>query len=175
MILFVYLAISSSFLFSNGYHHQRCQSRSIIRNQNVLFQSEPTSNFIEQQQRPRPVGLPRRRMELPFAVLLMRTSYSVADDLDFVAMDEFQRSFFLYRQSEWESYRDQHPRVMQGDLADPAYFDFISFAQYVVLSDKMKNGKVDFVEKVSIFCVDGHINYNIYKIGNQYFYIIGRS
>jgi hypothetical protein len=37
---------------------------------------------------------------------------------------------------------------MQGDLADPAYFDFISFAQYVVLSDKMKSGKVDFIEKV---------------------------
>lgn len=40
----------------------------------------------------------RERLDRDFAVLLMRTSYAVADDLDFVPMDEFQRDFFLLRQ-----------------------------------------------------------------------------
>jgi hypothetical protein len=52
-------------------------------------------------------------------------SYSVVDDLDFVPMDEFQKDFFLFRQDEWEDYKGYHPTVMQGDLADPLYFDFI--------------------------------------------------
>ena len=77
----------------------------------------------------------------------MRNSYNAVDDLDFVAMDEFQKSFFLYRQSEWEDYRDRHPNVMQGDLADPVYFDFISFAQYAVINQEIKLGRYDFVEK----------------------------
>jgi len=38
---------------------------------------------------------------------------------------------------------------MQGDLADPVYFDFISYAQYAVISDKIKNCKLEFVEKVN--------------------------
>jgi hypothetical protein len=86
---------------------------------------EGPAAFIERKSRPPHVGIPRKRMDLPFAVQLMRTSYSVADELEFVAMDEFQKDFFLFRQSEWEDYRDYHPTVMQGDLADPLYFDFI--------------------------------------------------
>lgn len=38
---------------------------------------------------------------------------------------------------------------MQGDLADPTYFDFISYAQFAVIADKMRNGKLEFVEKVN--------------------------
>lgn len=105
-------------------------------------------SLYEKLTRPKPVGVPRKRMELPFAVLLMRSSYAITDELDFTPMDEFQRSFFLFRQSEWEIYRNDHPYVLQGDLADPVYFDFISFAQYVVISEAMKNGKYEFVEKV---------------------------
>ena len=41
----------------------------------------------------------------------------------------------------------QHPNVLQGDLADPVYFDFISFAQFAVIDEKMKVGKFEFVEK----------------------------
>ena len=37
---------------------------------------------------------------------------------------------------------------MQGDLADPLYFDFISFCQSVVLAFSMRNGLQDFIEKV---------------------------
>ena len=83
------------------------------------------ATFIERKSRPDHVGIPRTRMELTFSVQLMRLSYSVVDDLDFVPMDEFQRDFFLFRQDEWEDYRGYHPTVMQGDLADPLYFDFI--------------------------------------------------
>lgn len=38
---------------------------------------------------------------------------------------------------------------MQGDLADPLYFDFISFAQYAIIADKIRMGRTEFVEKVS--------------------------
>lgn len=63
-------------------------------------------------------------------------------------MDEFQKAFFLFRQSEWEDYKRSHESVMQGDLEDPVYFDFISFCQYVTISNKMRQGLFQFVEKV---------------------------
>jgi len=81
---------------------------------------------------PQPRQLPRRRLDLDFAVLLMRTSYSAADELDFMPIDLFQKRFFLLRQDEWSSYRDKVGRTMQGDLADPNYFDFISYCQYAM-------------------------------------------
>jgi len=73
----------------------------------------------------------RSRVELPFAVMLMRSAYNAVDALDFVAMDAFQRGFFLFRQDAWLPYCGQYAplRVQQGDLQDPLYFDFISFAQ----------------------------------------------
>ena len=88
---------------------------------------DPLSNFIENKSRPNHIGIPRNRIAQTFAVQMMRTSYNTADELDFIAMDTFQKVFFLYRQSEWEDYKSKHPRVMQGDLSDPVYFDFISF------------------------------------------------
>ena len=97
--------------------------------------------------RPGPINVPRKRLELPFAVQLMRSSYNTIDELDVVAMDEFQKDFFKYRSYEWEDYRAKHPNILQGDLADSNYFDFISFAQYAVINDKIKNAKVEFVEK----------------------------
>lgn len=84
------------------------------------------------------------------AIQLMRNSYNTVDDLDFVAMDEFQKDFFLFRQNEWDDYRGYHPNVMQGDLSDPVYFDFISFCQYAVIANKARNGKLEFVEKVTL-------------------------
>ena len=41
---------------------------------------------LEEAMRPKVKALPRRRMERDFAVLLMRTSYAIADDLDFMPM-----------------------------------------------------------------------------------------
>ena len=103
---------------------------------------------LERQLRPTPKLLPRRRMDLDFAVLLMRTTYATADELDFMPMDEFQKAFFLLRQAEWDVYKQALPRVTQGDLSDPAYFDFISFAQYATISACMRNGRRIFTELV---------------------------
>lgn len=98
-------------------------------------------------QRPKVRRFPRLRLELDFAILLMRCSYAVADDLDFMPMNDFQRNFFLLRQREWESYRLELP-VTQGDLADPAYFDFVSFCQYATIAEGMRNGRTVFEELV---------------------------
>ncbi len=85
--------------------------------------------------RARPAKVLRPRMNLDFAVLLMRASYNAVDDIDVVAMDQFQRDFFLVRQAEYGAYADSlGPGAMQqGDLADPNYFDFVSFAQYATV------------------------------------------
>ena len=60
----------------------------------------PTNDFyqyMERKLRPKHVGIPRKRMDQQFAIQLMRNSYNIVDDLDFVAMDEFQKDFFLFR------------------------------------------------------------------------------
>lgn len=58
---------------------------------------------------------------------------------------EFQRDQFLFRQKEWDVYRTELP-VQQGDLTDPAYFDFISFCQYATIASGMRRGRVLFEE-----------------------------
>mmetsp|Transcript_12350 Transcript_12350/g.27040 ORF Transcript_12350/g.27040 Transcript_12350/m.27040 type:complete len:211 (-) Transcript_12350:668-1300(-) len=55
---------------------------------------------------PKPTRLLRPKLNMEFAVLLMRSSYSVLDDLDCVPMDQFQRDFFLIRQAEYQPYVD---------------------------------------------------------------------
>lgn len=39
-------------------------------------------------------------------------------------------------------------RIKQGDLTDPDYFDFISFAQYASVAMAIRNGRDIFEEKV---------------------------
>ena len=83
----------------------------------------------ELSRRPRPPMALRPRLDLKFAVQLARTSYAVADDMGFVAMDDFQRTFFLNRQAEWQDYRDSLPfgngvtqvRAVVAVVVDPAY------------------------------------------------------
>jgi hypothetical protein len=72
----------------------------------------------------------------------MRSSYAMVDELDYTPMDQFQKEFFLLRQDEWQRYQREHPGIIQGDLKDPNYFDFISFAQYATISRGMKRGQV---------------------------------
>lgn len=86
--------------------------------------------------RSKPPKILRRKLSLDFAVLLMRASYNALDELDCVAMDQFQRDFFLIRVSEYETYTKNvgTGMVTQGDLTDPYYFDFISFAQYKTIN-----------------------------------------
>lgn len=86
--------------------------------------------------RPKPPKILRPKLDLDFAVLLMRSSYNVLDELDVVAMDQFQRDFFLIRQAEYQPYINLLGAgfVKQGDLTDPYYFDFICFAQYKAIN-----------------------------------------
>ncbi len=107
------------------------------------------AQYLDQSTRPKHIDIPRKSMELPFAILLMRSSYNAVDELDFVPMTEFQKTFFLFRQSEWELYKQFHPNVIQGILSDPYYFDFISFAQYAVISDKIKLARSNFIETIN--------------------------
>jgi hypothetical protein len=106
---------------------------------------------------PQPVTLPRRIIGPAFAVLLLRSGYEVADQLDFIAMQEFQRSFWLLRQSEWEPLTIQYSpiTIKQGELSDPNYFDFISAMQMTTISNSMKNGIQTFKEYCGEECGEG--------------------
>ncbi|KAJ9531575.1 hypothetical protein QJQ45_014960 [Haematococcus lacustris] len=98
---------------------------------------------------PQPVLYPRKQLSLPFAVLLMRSSYEAVDALDFIAMDSFQVKFWKFRQSQQEGYALQYAPALQvrrGDLTDPLYFDFINFSQWAVIGQEMPNGQQVFKE-----------------------------
>ena len=156
MLLYrAYLLLSLFIFYVQSYQRFNILSP-FVRDKVKLYDRLPLAGVIERIQRPKPVGLPRKRMDLSLAVLLMRSSYGIVDDLDFIPMDMFQKDFFIFRQDEWEDYKGKHPTVMQGDLADPLYFDFISFAQYATISSSMRNGQLQFVEKVLLLraCVN---------------------
>ncbi|KAL0035664.1 hypothetical protein WJX79_006735 [Trebouxia sp. C0005] len=101
---------------------------------------------------PEPVAFPRKVLDQRFAVLLLRSTYDAVDALDFIAMDQFQIQFWKTRQAEYEPYLLQYSpiRVRQGDLTDPLYFDFISFAQYSTVGTIIPKGLQVFKE----FCED---------------------
>lgn len=90
---------------------------------------------LDWRSRPPLPAMARQNLDQQFAVCLMRTSYNVVDALDFVPMDEFQKRQYLTRQDEWERFLAESRKAFgtapeQGNLADPQYFDFISFVQY---------------------------------------------
>jgi hypothetical protein len=97
---------------------------------------------------PQPIALPRRRLNLPFAILLLASGYDTADRLDFIAMQDFQKDFWLLRGAEWEPYTLQYSplKITQGDLSDPQYFDFIAAMQFSSVTIAMKNGLQTFKE-----------------------------
>ena len=96
----------------------------------------------------------RAPLDQKFAVCMMRSSYNTVDELDFCAMDAFQKRFFLIRQDAWQPYLARARAALgrppeQGELADPLYFDFISFAQYETINDFLKRPRKLFEELVS--------------------------
>ena len=122
--------------------------------------AEEADNFqarAERALRPKPLRVLRPRMNLDFAVLLMRSSYNAVDEIDIVAMDQFQKDFFLIRQAEYKYYADLlgAGAMQQGDLADPNYFDFISFAQYATISREMISPPVVFEEQQPVEVGEG--------------------
>ena len=122
--------------------------------------AEEADNFrarLERGLRTKPPRVLRQRMNLDFAVLLMRSSYNAVDELDIVAMDQFQKDFFLVRQAEYSFYADAlgAGAMQQGDLADPNYFDFISFAQYATISREIINPPAVFEEQQPVEVGEG--------------------
>jgi len=77
--------------------------------------------------RPKPAKVLRSRLNLDFAILLMRSSYNALDELDVVPMEQFQRDFFLLREAEYKPYADQLGMgvLQQGDLADPVSYIYL--------------------------------------------------
>jgi hypothetical protein len=98
----------------------------------------PTAPFSFIQ--PGPVAVPRRTLDLRFAVLLMRSLYDAVDSCDAIAMRDFQVSFWKRREAEVEGYAQLvsplEPR--KGDLTDPLYFDFISYSQALAADAALK-------------------------------------
>jgi hypothetical protein len=97
--------------------------------------------------RPKPQQILRPPIARDFAVLLLRSSHATTDFLDIVAMNQFQRDFFLIRSAEYEPYLEQlRGYVKQGDVTDANYFDFISFAQYLTINRVLSDPAVIFEE-----------------------------
>lgn len=94
-----------------------------------------------------PVTLGRRNVSQDFAVTLMRAGYSATDELDIIAMQDFQKRFFETRQLEWQVYLQKNNSVRQGLLTDPSYFDFISFAQMLTIHNAISAPSAIFEEQ----------------------------
>jgi len=53
-----------------------------------------------------------------------------------MSMAQFQRDFFLLRQADWESYKFslKNRFIIQGDLTNKDYFEFISYVQFIEIN-----------------------------------------
>jgi hypothetical protein len=82
----------------------------------------------------------------------MRSSYDALESLRIGGMDQFQKDFFFERQLYWDPYRSSPglPPVQQGVLADPNYFDFISFAQYATIDARLSAPLAVYTEVVPL-------------------------
>jgi hypothetical protein len=107
--------------------------------------------------RPSPVRARRTTMFMPLALLLMRSSYDIADELDYVPMNRFQKEFFLRRADEWALYRQDHESMKKAvsvsmfELSNPLYFDFISSVQYATISALMHSpAPMEFEEQLGL-------------------------
>ena len=86
---------------------------------------------------PPPPAFPRRTLTRPLAVLLLRSCYDGLDAMDVCPMDVWQARFWRSRADAWEPYISARTAVgasparpQQGEITDPAYFDYISWAQW---------------------------------------------
>lgn len=114
---------------------------------------------LERSARKKPPRVLRNKLNLDFGVLLMRSSYAALDELDCVPMDQFQRDFFLIRQAEYLPYSNSlgPGAVRQGELTDPYYFDFISFAQYATINRDIDKPPKVFEEQQPVEVPDGEL------------------
>lgn len=118
----------------------------------VSFREKSNDGFLDVARKfwvrdPNAVKIPRKRMKQDFAVSLMRTGYLVTDTLDVIAMQDFQVKFFEIRQREWETFSQDNMPIVQGDLTDTKYFDFISFAQMLTVHEVIRKPLSIFEER----------------------------
>ena len=84
IVLWVILPLLSETFEIMGNRASAHRSRVHMSKESVIL--EGPEAIFDKIRRPSHVGISRKRMNLDFAVMLMRTSYSTADDLDFVPM-----------------------------------------------------------------------------------------
>ena len=97
---------------------------------------------------PNAIKFPRRQVNDDLAVACMRSLYATVEDMKIVngGMGNYQKDFWVYRGGIQPEYLDiiapLKPRV--GDLTDPLYLDFISYAQFYVAAQTLAQAiKVD--------------------------------
>jgi len=112
--------------------------------------SGPSSPFVVSRSPPEPVMFPRPKVELAFAVCLLRSSYEAVDECDVLPMDVFQATSWKFRASEWEPYKYLYEplRIEQGAIADPLYFDFVTFVQTATIGRAIPKSTSVFEERV---------------------------
>ncbi|GAB0495263.1 hypothetical protein MMPV_006562 [Pyropia vietnamensis] len=109
--------------------------------------TSPVAAAVLRWRRPPPVVASRAPLSADLAVGLMRSAYEVLDGMDVVAMDDFQRSFWLLRSDEWARFREENVGVSQGVLTDVRYFDFISTCQFAAITGALRNSSALSTEK----------------------------
>ena len=104
---------------------------------------------------PSPKKVPRQKLDLDFAVLLTRSSYVEAAQLDIGPVNQLERDMYLVRTSEYQPYRKSVESVQQGDLTDPAYFDYMSFVQYSTINRALKDPEREYEQPEQITDAEG--------------------
>jgi len=103
---------------------------------------------------PAPPVFPRKVLGRALAVLLLRSCYDALEGMRVCPMDVWQgETFWRRRTGAWEPYIDARaragaavPRPSQGELTDPAYFDFISAVQWDAIDDALGSPQAAFDE-----------------------------
>jgi hypothetical protein len=104
--------------------------------------------------RPKPPStkdVPRQKLSLDFAALLMRSSYVETAQLEIGPVNQLERDMYLVRTAEYEPYLSSvNGPVQQGDITDPYYFDFMSFVQYVTINRALKDPETEYDQQEPI-------------------------
>ena len=88
----------------------------------------------------------RQPLALDFAVLLTRSSYAETAQLDIIPVNQLERDMYRLRTEAYEPYKNTVSSLRQGDLTDPAYFDFMSAVQYTIINRSLKDPETSFDE-----------------------------
>lgn len=115
--------------------------------------------------------VPRQNLALDFAVMLTRSSYIEAAQLEIIPVNQLERDLYLVRTAEYQPYvkaaaasNSGSTVVRQGDLTDPYYFDFMSGVQYMTINRAMHDPEKDYDQLEPIMNDDGTQSTNFNKV-----------